>query len=76
MGFKCSECETEFETRKEMATHVYHEHTKGRTEPKKFAIPKELIKELSYLGDGCFAIVTAEGYLTKRGLEVDRFTMK
>ncbi len=69
--FTCKTCGATFETRKEMATHVYYQHTVPKQKPKRFVIPKELVDEFQYLGTSGYARLQVDGELTDKGLEVD-----
>jgi hypothetical protein len=69
--FECKNCGKKYNTRSELAKHQYHEHRKVEKKTPKFIIPRELVKELDYLGTTGYVRLLIEGELNAKGVAIE-----
>lgn len=71
--YQCKQCDIHFPTRQELGKHIYDVHNHTKDVPKKHVVPLEFVNEFKYLTKGAYAKISAEGQITDKGFEVDRF---
>jgi len=71
--YKCKQCDIEYDSRSELGRHIYEVHNAPFVKEKNHVIPSHFVEEFKYLGEGAYVRVVAEGWLTEKGMEVERF---